>query len=306
MVSLSYAFRIAQSTVSSIILETCNVLWDLLSDKVLCIPNEQTWLNIAGNFAERWQLPHCIGAVDGKHVVIQAPPNSGSTFYNYKGSHSIVLLALCDAKYKFIMVDIGSEGRHSDGGIFKNSNMGKRLLENALNVPEPSILIDNKDPLNYYIVADEAFSLSTYIMRPYPGKFLPQDKRIFNYRLSRGRRVIENAFGILAARWRIYRNVIISSKPTIIAIVIATICLHNFIIDNEQNKEKQYCSATIIDREDEKGNIIEGDWRREPRLNLLPVNRTSTNMYGRAAENMRNRLKKYFMEDGAVTFQWNK
>lgn len=56
--------------------------------------------------------------------ILQAPQHSGSTYYNYKNSHSLVLLAICDANYKFIIVDIGAEGRQSDGGIFKTSFIG--------------------------------------------------------------------------------------------------------------------------------------------------------------------------------------
>ncbi|KAJ8913890.1 hypothetical protein NQ315_005687 [Exocentrus adspersus] len=171
MVSISYAFRIAPTTITHIIYETCNAIWDCLADSVLLKPDEESWLNIAKEFEERWQLPHCVGAIDGKHVSIQAPAHSGSTYYNYKGSHSIVLLALCDARYKFTLVDIGSEGRHSDGGIFKNSNIGKRILENQMKFPAPSAFTENGDPFNYYIAADEAFPLSTCIMRPYPGSF---------------------------------------------------------------------------------------------------------------------------------------
>ncbi|XP_050315429.1 uncharacterized protein LOC126749803 [Anthonomus grandis grandis] len=302
MTSISFSFRIAHSTISQIIRETCDAIWECLHEKVLPKPDEDTWRNIAEGFSEKWQLPHCVGAIDGKHVIIQAPPKSGSTYYNYKGSHSIVLMALCDANYKFIMVDIGAEGRHSDGGIFKNSNMGRLIATNNLNFPPPCALIDNGDEVNFYICGDEAFPLSTCLMRPYPGRFLPQIKRIFNYRLSRGRRVVENAFGILSAKWRVYRKPIIAQEETVRSIVKATVCLHNFLI----GAEKKYVSPTLVDREDIEGQQIDGEWRNYATSNLPNIKRTSTNMYGRTADIMRNKLATFFCNEGAVPFQWAK
>ncbi len=66
------------------------------------------------------ELPNCVGAIDGKHVMMRCPPNTGSKYYNYKGYFSMVLLAVVDADYHFILVDIGSYGSNSDGGIFAN------------------------------------------------------------------------------------------------------------------------------------------------------------------------------------------
>ena len=64
------------------------------------------WLDIAIKFHNKWNFPHCLGAIDGKHI-IQAPPRSGSTFFNYKKSFSIVLLAVCNDNYEFTLPDIG-------------------------------------------------------------------------------------------------------------------------------------------------------------------------------------------------------
>ncbi|XP_011705817.1 PREDICTED: uncharacterized protein LOC105461018 [Wasmannia auropunctata] len=132
---------------------------------------------------------HC--AIDGKHVTIQCPNNAGSTYYNYKNAHSVVLMAICDARYLFRFVDIGAYGRRSDGGIFGSSVMGKNFNANGMNVPKPSAVAGGRI-LPYCLVGDEAFPLKPYMLRPYPGKNgLSQEQDIFNYRLTRARRMIE-------------------------------------------------------------------------------------------------------------------
>lgn len=83
-----------------------------------------------------WNFPNCLGTIDRKHIVIDAPANSGSLYFNYKKTFSIVLLALVDANYRFIVVDIGLDGKNSDGGIFANSNLRKSLESEKLNVPD--------------------------------------------------------------------------------------------------------------------------------------------------------------------------
>jgi len=42
-------------------------------------------------------------------------------FFNYKHSHSIILMAICDANYVIRFVDIGTYGRQSDDSIFKDN-----------------------------------------------------------------------------------------------------------------------------------------------------------------------------------------
>jgi len=76
-----------------------------------------------------------------------------------------------------------------------------------MNVPEPQPTLANGVPLPYVIVGDEAFPLSKYLLRPYSGRGdLNKEQKIYNYRLSRTRRMIESSFGILCSQWRILRR----------------------------------------------------------------------------------------------------
>jgi len=142
-------------------------------------------------------------------VKVQAPPNSGSKFFNYKQNFSVVLLVLVDALYKFTVVDIESYGRNSDGVIFAHSKLGK-YLETHLGIPEDKQLPGTSYLVPNVIVGDEVFPLKTYLMRPYPGSQSKGNnkKSIFNYRLSRARRVVENAFGILSQKFKIYQRIL--------------------------------------------------------------------------------------------------
>lgn len=199
--TICYSFRIGKSTLSNIIKETCLAIWTGLKDIYLLLPSSPTqWEKIASGFNNDLQLKNCIGALDGKHIRIQAPKHSGSEFYNYKGYFSIVLLAVCDSQYKFLMIDVGASGHQNDGGILRNSSFWKYLTEGKLNIPNSTL--ENGYHIPFYFVGDEAFPLRTDLMRPYPGRMLTKEKVIFNYRLSRGR-TIENTFGILSNRWQI-------------------------------------------------------------------------------------------------------
>ncbi|GFR22551.1 nuclease harbi1 [Trichonephila clavata] len=133
--SLSYLFRIDRSTTSTIIKETCEAISSSLI--VLTKPDKNKWLDIAEGYHEQWQFSNCLGAIDGKHVLMQAPPKSGSRFHKYKGTFRIILLACVDANYKFVLVDIGAEDHNSDSEVFKNSIFGQSLEKGTLHIPCP-------------------------------------------------------------------------------------------------------------------------------------------------------------------------
>nr|XP_022907401.1 protein ALP1-like [Onthophagus taurus] len=162
----------------------------------LQVPSEENqWLDIINGFQTKWNFPNCIGTVDGKHIVIRAPHKTGSDYFNYKQSFSIILLALVDHNYCFTYMDIGAKGRASDGGVWRNCSLNEAMEANILNIPP-----------NAVIVADDAFPLTTSLLKPYSKRKLSRAERIFNYRLSRVRRISENAFGILASKFRIFER----------------------------------------------------------------------------------------------------
>ncbi|XP_049944325.1 uncharacterized protein LOC126426454 [Schistocerca serialis cubense] len=117
--SLAYLFRISKQAISKIVPEVCGALVEVLKDYVKIPATENDWSETACLFSQILQFPHCDGAIDRKHIVLQCPVGSGSEYYNYKGSFSIVLLAVVDASYNFLYADIGCQGRISDGGCMQ-------------------------------------------------------------------------------------------------------------------------------------------------------------------------------------------
>lgn len=146
--------------------------------------SEEEWRVVATDFGERWNFFNCIGAFDGKHILIDPPVNSGSLYYNYKDTYSIVLLALVDAQLRFIYVDVGTNGRISDSGIWNKSTLKAHIDSNSLKIPPAASLPGTETEFPFVIVGDEGFPLSMNILIPYPGSSCTGriDRRIFNYR----------------------------------------------------------------------------------------------------------------------------
>lgn len=107
--------------------------------------------------------------MDGKHIVIEAPNSSGNEYFNYKGTFSIVLFAIVDANYSFIYVNIGCQGRISDGGVFKSTGIYTLLEESLLDLPDMCTLPGGKKNCSHVFIADNAFPLTPNILKPYSG-----------------------------------------------------------------------------------------------------------------------------------------
>ena len=231
MTMIVYNFRIGLSTARQIILDVCTAIWDALASIHLSVPSEAEWHSIAKDFYVRWNFPNCIGAIDWKHIVIQCLSNSGSLFFNYKSYFSIVLLVVALADYRYVMVDIGAYGSSNDSSVLNNTALFKCLKKKKLGIP-PSKQLPNDTTetcVPHVLLGDEAFPLQGDLMRPFVRNALTNERCIFNYRLSRARKVVEIEFGILANRWRIFHRHINLNPDNVTTVVKAAVVLHNIL-----------------------------------------------------------------------------
>ncbi|XP_039962095.1 protein ALP1-like isoform X2 [Bactrocera tryoni] len=243
---LASCYRISKQHFGRIVKDVCEVLCTVLKNEV---PDwtEQNLVEIANGFENQWNFPNCVGAIDGKHISVKAPPKNGF--------NSIVLLATCDANYKFTYLDIGAYGSEGDSNIMRSSKFGTSIMNDTCLFPPDTVISKQKIP--HFIVGDNAFPLCKRLIKPYSTTQLSIEQRIFNYRLSRARRCIKNAFGILTARWLCLRNLLFC-KPERAQVVVSACCLlHNFLTNKCR---RTYNSNAFSGFEDSTGNWIAGEW----------------------------------------------
>lgn len=290
--AMTYHFMRGLTTISTIISNTTENIWTVLQPKYLDSPSQEKWLQISDRFFELWNIPNCVGAIDGKHFRIKCLPNTGSTYFIYKGYFSIVLMACVDADGLFTTIDVGEVGRNSDSAVFRTSNLGRALNLDILQLPPPRPLpsSNNENNFPFYFVADEAFPLTKYLMRPYPKRSLDNKKRVFNYRLSRGRKSVECAFGMLVSKFRLFEGPICCKEETINNIIKAACVLYNYI----RIKQGIFSHPKIFDTQQENRQV-QAQQNYERQVRSLSE-----------AQQNRERLCEYFMTPASsIPYQWN-
>ena len=297
--SLAFHFRVAHNTISKIIKQVCEAIITEYGPEVM--PEEisvEDWKDIADEFQTYWNFPNVMGAIDGKHIPIVCPKNAGSAYFNYKKFHSIILIAVVDAKYRFRCVSVGANGACSDLQVFNATNMKKKIDRQEFEWPEPTTLPNDDEPLPYFFLADDAFALDQWLMKPYSRHNMSVEDRIFNYRLSRARRVVENAFGILVKRFRCLLKTLEVSPDQATRITMACVLLHNLMRIRYPTMQNPYG-----DRFDRYGRLIRGGWRDRPQLIGGP-NLPGGNYGTRLARLQRDYLRDYFnSRRGSVPWQ---
>lgn len=228
---------------------------------------ETEWYSIAKDYEALWNFPHCLGAVDGRHCILQAPTNSGSDFFNYKPNFSTVLMELQMQTIVFYLpmsvVKVGYQMEEYS----KTRLFGKKLENKELNLLSDGILPGRKMKVLYVFLGDDAFSLHEHLMKPYSVEQKKgSKKRIFNYRVCRARRVTENVFDIMSAVFRVLKKIMLLSPEKATLVILSCVYLHNFL-RKSKNSQNTYTPFGTFDQ-DKNGIIHPGHWRNELEENV--------------------------------------
>ena len=141
--------------------------------------------------------------------------------------------------------DFGVCGSTNDSSVLRNSGLHKAFEENKFNVPAPTEVEGFEDPLHYFLLEDKIFPLKTCLVRTFLGS-VDDSQKTFNYRLSRNRSTIENAFGIFVGRWQIFKWSIRASIETVRSMIGTCVCLQNYL---QTTQSSPYTPQGFIDIE---------------------------------------------------------
>ena len=296
--SMEFNWRAAHNTIGMSVPEVCEAIVAEYAEEVFRTPTTTDgWREVAQAFQDRWNFPHVCGALDGKHVAIRKPRHSGSIYYNYKGFFSIVILVLCDANYKAIWAHVGSPGSQSDCGIYNESPMFQGIQDETIKLPPPEPLPNDTEDTPFFFIGDDAFPLRQHMLKPFSARYLESEQLVFNYRLSRARRVVENLFGILANRFRCLSNTLEVTPEKAVSITKACLTLHNLF------RDRYGVTGVSVDEEDDNKEMIPGQWRTEAAMHEVEAQLRAPRATA-AGQALRTTLMHYFNSDaGSVPWQ---
>ena len=199
--TIGHLFGIGRSTACRLTNQFCEVAVKHLMSAHIKFPIGDDFRDVVEGFERRWGFPQVGGAIDGSHIPIVAPADHHTDYFNRKGWHSVIMQGVVDHRYRFMDVQVGWPGSVHDARVFSNSGLFIQGNSNNL-FPKWFKQIDGvRVPI--FLLGDPAYPLLPWLMKPFPRHAnLTRSQKSYNYRQSRARMVVENAFGRLKARWR--------------------------------------------------------------------------------------------------------
>ena len=214
-------------------------------------------------------------------------------------------MVVCNANYCSTMIDLGQHGSNNDSGVLASSVMGEMFGNGKMNLPAPSKIYQSSDQDRpCFLLGDEVFPLKDWLMRSFPGAEATEEEKIYNYRHSRACRRIENTFGILSQRWRIFLRPIKTSVKSVENYTLACLAIHNYL---RLTANAKYIPTGFAHSEDNDENIVPGDWRKDVQSGNSGLEEI-TSLHGSCAKKSalvtRDALKDYLnSEEGSVPWQ---
>ncbi|KAK5646228.1 hypothetical protein RI129_004692 [Pyrocoelia pectoralis] len=241
-------FGLAKSSAHLIFNDIIDILVTMLPEYVKWPDNHQETIN-----ASSGGIPGVVGAIDGCHIPIKQPEGNSHDYYNRNGYNSIVLQGVCDAKARFIHIDVGRPGRMHDARVFRLSSLSAELAQNLL-------------PPHLHLIGDSAYPLSMNLMKPYTDNgHLTAVQSNFNTKLCSIRSIIERTFGFLKQRFRRLKYLDVAGPEIAKKIVTAACVLHNFIMLEENahyHNEEVRIEEDIVENDPEEGQGAAENKRR--------------------------------------------
>ncbi|CAN7948745.1 unnamed protein product, partial [Ixodes pacificus] len=271
--TIPHLFGIGRSTVNVMYKDFCNVIIEKLEGDWLRMVRADDMSAHMREFFAVFGFPQAVGALDGCHFPILPPKEHGTEYYNYKGWHSIRLLALVDHRYRFRYINLGTPGRCHDSNVYGRSQL--RTLVDSAQFQSPTVAIEGT-AIAPIILCDQAFPLTTNLLKPFASATSETREAVFNYNLSKTRRIVENAFGRLKARFRFIMKRMECQLPNAKRAIRAACILHNIC---EEFRDK-----------------VEQQWEHEAREldDLCAQPSHNTDVFNGRGQGVRNALADYF------------
>ena len=216
---LQYHWLVDRTTICKIVHQVCQaILAEFQEEYSICPTDFENWKKVEEKFRTKWNVPHALGALDGKHIAMKKPKKSGSDYYNYKSFFSLVLLALIETEHRFLWIDCGSSESSSDEHIFNRGDLNEKIEDGSLGLLAPELLGEGGPDLHYILLG---FALMPWMVKQYGRRQLTRVQRIANY-------MMENVIGIRVIRFRVLLGTM-EQRPkivrdTIFTCVVCTIC----------------------------------------------------------------------------------
>ncbi|XP_035022999.1 protein ANTAGONIST OF LIKE HETEROCHROMATIN PROTEIN 1 [Hippoglossus stenolepis] len=231
--TISTLFGVGKSTVCRCVRDMCHAIVGLLSSIYLRPPNEQELEDSAQLFLNNVGFPHCVAAIATLHTAIITPSNNASDYANPAGWFSVLSQVAVSGRGQFWDVCASFPGGTDPAEILQSSSLWTTAAEGGLS-PAPLPVFMGR-PLRYVLLGEACYPLQSWLMKPYPEQrgrgaihaALTEPQRLFNRRLSRARRVSDEALLRLRARWQCLSKRNDCGLDVVPTMILACCILHN-------------------------------------------------------------------------------